>query len=71
VTGPAERRAPPDLTTEERNQTTPLRCCSCGTAGRISTICTDNALPVLRIAFDAKGPGKPGLLCPLCREQRP
>lgn len=58
-----------DLTTEEQNQTTPLWCVRCDAPGRASTVYSDSTLPVLRISFDARGPGKPGLLCPLCGER--
>jgi hypothetical protein len=57
--------------TKRQDEQNPLRCCNCGGSGRISAIYSDSSLPVLRISFDARGPGKPGLRRPLCRERRP
>ena len=38
---------------------------------KLKAICGpgDDPRPVLRISFDARGPGRPGLLCPRCRER--
>jgi hypothetical protein len=43
-------------------------CARCGTPGR-TPIAADPSDPrqALRISFDARGPGQPGLLCPRCR----
>jgi hypothetical protein len=69
MSAPAKRRGTV-TDTKKQDEQNPLRCANCAPA-RISSIYSDSSLPVLRIAFDALGPGLPGLLCPLCREQRP
>ena len=48
----------------------PMTCCTCGTIGRLSLADPDPAdqRPVLRIVFNARPDGRPGLVCPRCRD---